>query len=101
MRTFCCAAMIAVVMTASAAVAQTTPQDSAHTTLAPAAANPGRAGQVVQLPGGGQGITTGGTAHYQTLTTPGGGSATMVPNGGGTSSVIGSGGRVGTTAVHP
>jgi hypothetical protein len=41
------------------------------------------------------GVTTGGTAHYQTLGTPGG-SAVMVPNGGGTSNVIGSGSRSGS-----
>jgi hypothetical protein len=101
MRTYCLAAMIALAMTTGVAVAQTTSLDSAHTTLAPATPNPGRAGQVVQLPGGGQGVTTGGNAHYQTLTTPGGGSATMVPNAGGGSSVIGTGGRIGTTTTHP
>jgi opacity protein-like surface antigen len=99
MRTFCFAAMVALGLTTAVAAAQT-PQDSAHTVLPPATPDPGRAGRVVQLPGGGQGVTTGGTANYQTLGTPGGGSAVMVPNGAGSASVIGSG-RSGTVATHP
>jgi len=95
MRIYCCVAMIGLAMTTSVALAQTTHLDSAHTVLPPATPNPGRVGQVVQLPRGGLGVTTGGTASYQTLGTPGG-SATMVPNGGGSSSVIGSGGLSGT-----
>jgi hypothetical protein len=100
LRTICFAAMVALAMTTAVAVAQTTHLDSAHTVLPPAAPSPGRAGQVVQLPGGGQGVTTGGTANYQTLATPGGGSAVMVPNGAGSASVIGSG-HSGTVGTHP
>jgi hypothetical protein len=89
------AATLAVAMTATAALAQTMAQDSSHTLFTPNAPDPARAGLVVQLPQGGMGVTTGGTAHYQTLGTPGG-SAVMVPNGGGTSNVIGSGSRSGS-----
>ena len=89
------AATMALAMMTGVALAQATPQDSAHTLVTPNASDPGRAGQVVQLPQGGIGVTTGGTANYQTMGTPGG-SAIMVPSGGGTSSVIGSGGGSGT-----
>jgi hypothetical protein len=68
-------------------------QDSAHTLFTPNTPDPGRSGQTVQLPQGGIGVTTGGTSHYQTLATPGGGSAVAVPNGVGSSNVIGTGGR--------
>jgi hypothetical protein len=67
--------------------------DSAHTLFTPNAPDPGRAGQVYELPKGGFGVTTGGTSHYQTLGTPGG-SGIPVPNGN-TASFIGSGGRIG------
>jgi hypothetical protein len=67
--------------------------DSAHTLFTPNAPDPGRAGQIYELPQGGFGVTTGGTSHYQTLGTPGG-SGITVPNGN-TSSFIGSGGRIG------
>jgi hypothetical protein len=70
--------------------------DSAHTLFTPNAPDPGRAGQVYQLPQGGFGVTTGGTSHYQTLGMPGGGVA--VPNGN-TASFFGSGGRVGTGQI--
>jgi hypothetical protein len=69
--------------------------DSAHTLFTPNAPDPGRAGQLYQLPQGGFGVTTGGTSHYQTLGMPGG-SGVAVPNSDNTTSVIGSGGRVGT-----
>ena len=82
------------------AFAQAAPQDSAHTVFTPNAPDPGRAGQVVQLPQGGLGVTSGGTAGYQTLATPGG-SAVMVPNGNGTATVIGSGGHNGTVNTRP
>ena|ERR1700677_838907 len=68
-------------------------QDSAHTLFTPNAPDSGRPGQTVQLPQGGVGVTTGGTSHYQTLATPGGGSAVAVPNGVGSSNVIGTGSR--------
>ncbi|HEY0184784.1 MAG TPA: hypothetical protein VGC09_18440 [Rhodopila sp.] len=68
--------------------------DSAHTLFSPNAPDPGRAGQLFELPQGGVGVTTGGTAQYQTFGTPGGGGV-AVPNGNGTASVIGSGGRAG------
>jgi hypothetical protein len=74
-------------------------QDSAHTLLQPNAPDPGRSGQIVQLPQGGIGITTGGTSNYQTLSMPGGGSALMFPNGGGMSTVIGSSGMSGTVST--
>ena len=99
MRKCCLTAVVALAVAAGTASAQTAPQDSAHTTLPPAAPNPGRSGQVVQLPGGRTGVTSGGTANYQTLTTPGG-SATMVPNGSGGSSVIGAGGLNGSVGPH-
>jgi hypothetical protein len=79
-------------------LAQAPPTDSAHTLFTPNAPDPGRAGQTYQLPQGGIGTSTGGTAKYQTLETPGG-SAVAVPNGGGTSNVIGSGGRAGTVTT--
>jgi len=41
-------------------------------------------------------VTTGGTQGYQTMTTPGGGSAIVVPNGNGTSTVIKSDGSIET-----
>ena len=71
--------------------------DSAHTLFTPNAPDPGRAGQVYQLPQGGFGVTTGGTSHYQTLGIPGGGGV-VVPNGN-TASFFGSGGRVGTGQI--
>ena len=52
-------------------------------------------GRVVQTPSG-PGVTTGGTQGYQTMTTPGGGSAIVVPNGNGTSTVIKSDGSIET-----
>jgi hypothetical protein len=70
--------------------------DSAHTLFTPNAADPGRSGQIYQLPQGGIGVTTGGTSHYQTLVMPGGGSGVAVPNGGNSYSFMGSGGRAGT-----
>ena len=71
--------------------------DSAHTLFTPNAPDPGRAGQVYQLPQGGFGVTTGGTSHYQTLGMPGG-SGVVVPKGN-TASFFGSGGRVGTGQI--
>lgn len=64
---------------------------------APHAASPGRnpSGQVIQTPSG-PGVTSGGTSGYQTLTTPGGGNAIVVPNGNGTSTIIYSDGRIET-----
>jgi hypothetical protein len=88
-------ATVAFVMTPVIALAQAPARDSAHTLFTSNAPDPGRAGEVVQLPQGGTGVTTGGAANYQTLATPNG-SAIMVPNGSGTSAVIGSGGRTGT-----
>ncbi len=93
------AALILATMTAGA-FAQAPPTDSAHTLFVPNAPDPGRSGQVVPLPQGGSGVTTGGTAGYQTLATPGG-SAVMVPNGNGASTVTGSGGRGGTVQTRP
>jgi len=93
----CLAAMMALAGMTGVALAQAPPQDSAHTLFVPNAPDPGRSGQIVQLPQGGMGVTTGGTANYQTLGTPGG-SAVMVPNGGGSADVIGSGG--GSGIVH-
>jgi hypothetical protein len=75
-------------------LAQAASPDSAHTLFSPNAPDPGRVGQVYQLPQG-AGVSTGGTANYQMLETPSG-SAVAVPNGGGTSSVIGPGGQTGT-----
>jgi hypothetical protein len=89
------AATVAFAMSPVIALAQAPIRDSAHTLFTPNAPDSGRAGMVVQLPQGGTGVTTGGTANYQTLATPNG-SAIMVPNGSGTSAVIGSGGRSGT-----
>jgi hypothetical protein len=86
-------------MTAIAS-AQVTPQDSAHTLVTPNAPASGRSGQVVQLPQGGVGVTSGGTTGYQTMGTPGG-SGVMVPSGGSASTLIGSGGHSGTVTTHP
>jgi hypothetical protein len=72
--------------------------DSAHTLFAPNAVDAGRAGQVYQLPGGGFGVSTGGTSHYQTFATPGG-SGIAVPNGSNTFNFIGSGGRAGLAHI--
>jgi hypothetical protein len=101
MRTLCFAAMVGLTMTTAVALAQPSPPASYRTTVPPAAPPAGRAGQPVQLQGGGQGVTTGGTANYQTLGTPGGGSAVMVPNGAGSASVIAPGHSAGTVATHP
>jgi hypothetical protein len=60
---------------------------------APPAPNPG--GQIVQTPQG-PGVSTGGTSGYKTITTPGGGTAIVVPNGNGTSTIIHSDGRIET-----
>jgi hypothetical protein len=70
--------------------------DSAHTLFTPNAPDAGRAGQLYQLPQGGLGVSTGGTSHYQTLITPGGGSAIAIPNGNNTFDMVGTGGRAGT-----
>ncbi|WP_428486875.1 hypothetical protein [Rhodopila sp.] len=77
-------------------LAQATSTDNAHTPVTPNAPSPSRPGQLQQLSQGGYGVTTGGTSHYQTLQTPGGGGALAVPNGAGSSNVIGSQGRAGT-----
>jgi hypothetical protein len=69
--------------------------DSAHTLFTPNAPDPGRIGQVYQLPQGGFGVSTGGTSYYQTLGTANG-NAVAIPGGGETFGVIGSGGRIGT-----
>lgn len=60
---------------------------------APPAPNPG--GQVYQTQRG-PAVTNGGTSGYQTLTTPGGGSAIVIPNGNGTSTIIHSDGTLET-----
>jgi len=60
---------------------------------APPARNP--AGQVYQTPHG-PAVTNGGSTGYQTTTTPGGGSAIIVPNGNGTSTIIHSDGTIET-----
>ena len=95
MNRFVRAVSIVCAMSPAIALAQAPARDSAHTLFTPNAPDAGRAGTVVQLPQGGTGVTTGGTANYQTLATPNG-NAIMVPNGSGTSAVIGSGGRSGT-----
>jgi hypothetical protein len=69
------------------------PSPPRPTNTTPPAPNPG--GQIVQTPQG-PGVTTGGTSGYQTLTTPGGGTAIVVPNGNGTSTIIHSDGRIET-----
>ena len=69
--------------------------DSAHTPFTPNASDPGRAGQVYSLPQGGVGVTTGGTSHYQTYSTPGG-SGVAVPSGNNNFSAVGSAGQAGT-----
>lgn len=69
-------------------------KDSAHTLFTPNAPDPGRVGQLYQLPQGGVGVSTGGTSHYQTMVTPGG-SGVAVPNGNNTFDMMGSGGRAG------
>jgi hypothetical protein len=56
---------------------------------------PPPAGQVYQT-NRGPAVSTGGTANYQTLTTPGGGQSIVVPNGNGTSTVIHPNGTVET-----
>lgn len=61
--------------------------------LAPPAPNP--AGQVTPTQQG-PAVTSGGTSGYQTIQTPGGGSAIVVPNGNGTSTIIHSDGRIET-----
>jgi hypothetical protein len=69
------------------------PSPPRPTNTTPPAPNPG--GQIVQTPQG-PGVTTGGTTGYQTLTTPGGGTAIVVPNGNGTNTIIHSDGRIET-----
>jgi hypothetical protein len=70
-----------------------TPSVPQPTNPTPPARNP--AGQVYQTPSG-PAVTNGGTSGYQTTTTPGGGSAIVVPNGNGTSTIIHSDGRIET-----
>ena len=67
---------------------------------APQATNPtppprSPAGQVIPTQHG-PAVTNGGTSGYQTTTTPGGGSAIVVPNGNGTSTIIHSDGTIET-----
>ena len=69
------------------------PKPPAPTNTTPPAQNP--AGQVYQTQHG-PGVTSGGSSGYQTLTTPGGGSAIVVPNGNGTSTIIHSDGTIET-----
>lgn len=69
------------------------PSPSAPMATAPPAPNP--SGQVYQTQKG-PGVTSGGTSGYQTLTTPGGGSAIVIPNGNGTSTIIHSDGAIET-----
>ncbi len=68
------------------------PEAAPPTSEAPAAPS---SGQVVQTPQG-QGVTTGGTGAFKTLTMPGGQTGIVVPNGNGTSTVIMSNGQVQT-----
>ena len=98
MRMFLLTATMAVAMTPVISFAQSSATDSAHTLVTPNAPAPSRSGTVVPLSQGGTGVTTGGTADYQTLGTPNG-SGVMVPGGGGTSAVIGSGGRAGSVTT--
>jgi hypothetical protein len=97
MSRFLLAAMLAIAMIPAISFAQAPAKDSAHTLFTPNAPDPGRSGAVVQLPQGDVGVTTGGTANYQTLGTPNG-SATMVPSGG-TSAMFSSEGRTGAVAT--
>ena len=69
------------------------PTPPAQTKTAPPAPNPGS--QVYQTQHG-PAVTNGGTSGYQTLTTPGGGSAIVIPNGNGTSTIIHSDGTIET-----
>jgi hypothetical protein len=73
-----------------------TPSPPQSTNPSPPPRNP--AGQVYQTPSGPT-VTDGGTRGYQTTTTPGGGSAIIVPNGNGTSTIIHSDGRIETVAT--
>jgi hypothetical protein len=70
-----------------------TPSAPQSTNPAPPGRNP--AGQVIPTQRG-PAVTSGGTNSYQTTTTPGGGSAIVVPNGNGTSTVIHSDGTIET-----
>jgi hypothetical protein len=72
---------------------QQAPGTYARPPAAPPPREPG--GRTLQTPSG-PGVTSGGSQRYQTLTTPGGGSAIVVPNGDGTSTVIHSDGRIET-----
>lgn len=69
------------------------PRPPLATNPTPPARSP--AGQVYPTQNG-PAITNGGTTGYQTTTTPGGGSAIIVPNGNGTSTVIHSNGTIET-----
>lgn len=71
-----------------------TPPAQSTTTGMPSAATP-KAGQVYQT-GRGPAVSTGGTANYQTITTPGDGQSIVVPNGNGTSTIIHPNGTVET-----
>jgi hypothetical protein len=72
-------------------------KDSAHTLFTPNAPDPGRVGQLYELPQGGLGVSTGGTSHYQTMVSPGG-SAIAVPNGNNTYDMMGTAGHAGVGA---
>ena len=73
------------------------PASPASGPYAPAAAPPDRGGtgQMYQT-NQGPAISSGGTSAYQSVTTPGGGTAIVVPNGNGTSTVIHPNGRIET-----
>lgn len=71
------------------------PPASPPSAAAPPPPISGPGGRVVQTPSG-PGVVSGGSQGYQTMTTPNGGSAIVIPNGNGTSTVIGSDGTIQT-----
>lgn len=81
-------AMLVLATMVATASAQITPGSSAGTLVAPPANDPGRAGQMMMLPQGGQGVTFGGTPYSQMIGTPTGGATIMTPSGGGASTII-------------
>ena len=86
------AAALALAAMVAAADAQILPGSSTSTTVAPPANNAGRAGRMVLLPEGRQGLTFGGTPYSQMVGTTGGDAAIMVPSSGGPTAIVAPGG---------
>lgn len=79
-------ALFALILLAPAARAQA--PSNAFTPAPPIQPDPGRPGQVIQLPGGGTASTTGGTPYFQTIPNTGSGPAIVLPNPNGSAIIV-------------